>query len=127
MANHPQETRALHVMGAISQSAAATGYVEVDYPTNAWAVLECLSAGGGTVSVAISTGTATGAAGSAVTTVTASSNNVCVPVHFQSKLSKYVYASGTGSAGAPSYSLAIVGQGYANSATVTTAGNPSEA
>lgn len=125
MANHPQETRVLYVAGGVA-SAAATGTVEVDYPTNAWAILTCVSAGGGTVTVNLSTSTVSGATGSAVTTITASANGVVVPVHLQSKLSKWVYASGTGSAGAPDYGLVIVGQGYANSSEITTAGNPTE-
>lgn len=125
MANHTEETRVVYIASGVA-SAAATGYGEVDYPTNAWAILNCVSAGGGTVTVAISTGTATGAAGSALTTITANANTTSVAVHLNDKVSKYVYASGSGSAGAPVWQLSVVGQGYANSAAIMTAGTPSE-
>jgi hypothetical protein len=133
MAEHTQETRVVKLTaGLITSGTAVTAAEEVDYPSNATLIINALQVAT-SWNVALSTGTASGAAGSAVSI--SGANNVSGTTagifvyHLNDKLSKYVYANLSGS-GNTTVGLALYNQGYVNSFSATTATNvviPTEA
>lgn len=129
MAENPIETRSFQLTaGLISSGTAVTASQQVDWPSQAWLIINTLAAGT-TNSLALSTGTASGAGGSAVsingvTALTGLTNGVTT-YHLNDKLSKYVYASLSGT-GTPTISVTVLAQGYANSSNIITSGNPTE-
>jgi len=127
MARNPEETRIQRLTaGLISSGTAVTGQVEVDFPHNAWLVVDCLAAGT-TNSVQLSTNSTGGNGGSAVavsglTALTGFSAGL-TSYAINDKLGKYLYANVSGT-GNPTMSVSIVCQGYANSSEVISTGTP---
>jgi hypothetical protein len=124
MAEHTLATRVVQLTaGLVSSGTAVTAAPEVDYPSNATLILNVLAAGT-SWNVALSTGTASGAAGSSVSI--SGAGNVSgtaagiFAYHLNDKLAKYVYANLSG-VGNPTVAMQLYNQGYANSANVTTA------
>lgn len=133
MADHTQETRVVKLTaGIVTSGTAATAAEEVDYPSNATLIINALAVGT-SWNVALSTGTASGAAGSAVAigaanNVSGTSAGIFV-YHLNDKLSKYVYANLSG-VGTTTVSMQLYNQGFANSFSATTSTNvviPTEA
>ena len=106
MANKVREFRAQYLTGATA-AAAATGYVTSDNPNNAFLLLNVFANGGGTITVALSSGTATGAAGTAVTSLSTAATGLTWWRLPADRLQRYVYASSSGSAGAPVYTTTL--------------------
>jgi hypothetical protein len=132
MAEHTQETRVVKLGGLVSSGTAVTGYEEVDYPSNSTLIIDALAVGT-SWNIALSTGTATGAAGTAVSI--GGANNVSstsaglVVYHLNDKLSKYVYYNVSG-VGTGTVAPVLFNQGFSNSSTATTGTNvvtPTEA
>lgn len=128
MAKNPEETRAQRIASVLSATAAATGYVQTDYANNTFLIIDVLGVGTNHT-VALSTGSATGAVGSNVSVnsatsvvVTATGTNV---YHLNDKLAKYTYCSVTPS-GAGTIDVFLVTQGYPNTNDVTATGTPTE-
>lgn len=132
MASALPEIRTVYLAGLVSASAAATGYGQTDYPGNSILLLSIAGTASQTVTVALSSGTATGAAGSAVTiggatSVTASASAKSTYAwRLPDKLSKYTYASISADGGNVSGTVALVNTDYVNSNEGATAQRPTE-
>jgi hypothetical protein len=124
MAEHTQATRVVQLTaGLITSGTAVTAAPEVDYPSNATLIINVLGAGT-SWNVALSTGTASGAAGSSVSISGAANVSGTgagiFAYHLNDKLAKYVYANLSG-VGTPTVGLQLYCQGFANSSNVATA------
>ena len=123
MAVPQKEIRGFYLSGATA-AAPATGYGQSDYAKNGFLLLNVFSNGGGTVTVALSSGTATGSAGTAVTSVTTAATGLSFFRLPPEKLSKFFYGSSSGSAGAPVYTSSLVLSDYLDSSQGAIASRP---
>ena len=123
MSRNPQETRAQYLTGATA-AAAATGFAQSDWARNAYLLLNVFANGGGAVTVALSSSIASGAGGTAVTSVTTAATGLSFYKLPPEKLSQFVSASSSGSAGAPVYSSSILLFDYLDSTQGATAARP---
>lgn len=121
MPTHLTPTRVFSCAGLVSSGTAVTGWVETGRPENALLLLNILAAGT-SWSVALSTGTVSGAAGSSVSLSGAASVTGNTTGQFayrlQNKLSKYTYYAVSG-VGNPTVAATLVGQDYFNSAQLS--------
>lgn len=124
MARNPEETRVVQLgAGLISSGTAVTASAQVEYPNNAWLIINVLAAGT-SWAVTLSTGAAsatglTGVTIAGAARVSGTSAGIFA-YHLNDKIAKWCYSNVSG-VGTPTVGVQLVCQGYANSYEVPTA------